>query len=61
MIAVPLLWWSIQLVGLPDIGEPFDVAAFRSFRIPDDRNAFVLYRQAARWLKPLDPKSSGHR
>ena len=54
MIAVPPLWWSIQLVGLPDIGEPFDVEAFRAFRIPDDRNAFVLYRQAADRLKPLD-------
>ena len=53
MIAVLPLWWSIQLVGLPDIGEPFDVAAFRKFTIPDDRNAFVLYREAAERLKPL--------
>src|SRR5207248_716542 len=36
MIAGPPLWWAIQLVGLPDIGEPFDVQAFRSFTIPDD-------------------------
>jgi hypothetical protein len=55
MIAAPVLWWLIQLVGLPDIGEPFDVEAFRSFRIPDERNAFVLYQQAAQLLKPLDP------
>jgi hypothetical protein len=53
MIAALPLWWSIQLLGLPDIGEPFDLEAFRSFRIPDDRNAFVLYRQAAAALKPL--------
>src|SRR5262249_809144 len=53
MIAALPLWWSIQLLGLPDIGEPFDPEAFRSFRIPDDRNAFVLYRQAAAALKPL--------
>lgn len=53
IIAAPLLWWSIQLTGLPDIGDPFDVAAFRAYRIPDDRNAFVLYRQAAERLKPL--------
>ena len=57
MMIAPPLWWSIQLMGLPDIGEPFDVAAFRAIRIPDDRNAFVLYRQAAALLKPL--KSSG--
>ena len=55
MIAGPPLWWAVQLVGLPDIGEPFDVQAFRSFTIPDDRNAFVLYRQAAVLLKPLKP------
>jgi hypothetical protein len=53
MIAGPPLWWAIQLVGLPDIGEPFDVEAFHAATIPDDQNAFVLYRQAASRLKPL--------
>ncbi len=53
MIAVPPLWWATQLLGLPDIGEPFDVKAFQAFTIPDDRNAFVLYRQATAVLKPL--------
>ncbi len=47
-----LLWWATQLLGLPDIGDPFDVQAFRAMTIPDDRNAFVLYRQAAGLLKP---------
>jgi hypothetical protein len=56
MIAGPVLWWSIQLMGLPDAGEPFDVAAFRSARIPDDRNAYVLYEQAARSLARPVPK-----
>ena len=44
-------------LGLPDIGDPFDVEAFQGETIPDDRNAFVLYRQAAalfRRLKPSD-------
>src|SRR5262249_30539745 len=36
-------------------GEPFDLQAFRSLTIPDDRNAFVLYHQAAALLKPLKP------
>ncbi|HKI18143.1 MAG TPA: hypothetical protein VKA15_09690 [Isosphaeraceae bacterium] len=49
--AAPVLWWSAQLLGLPDIGEPFDAEAFRATTIPDDRNAFVLYRQAAGVLK----------
>jgi hypothetical protein len=52
MIVVPPIWWSLQLVGLPDIGDPFDVAAFRSFTITDDRNAYLLYRQATDLLKP---------
>ena len=53
MIAAPPLWWATQLWGLPDIGEPFDVAEFRAMTIPDDRNAYVLYRQAAAVYKPL--------
>ena len=52
ILLAPPLWWSIQLVGLPDVGEPFDREAFRSFTIPDDRNAYVFYRQAAASLKP---------
>ena len=39
MVAIPPVWWSLQLVGLPDIGDPFDVEAFRATSIPDDRNA----------------------
>jgi len=39
-------WWSTQLWGLPDIGDPFDVAAFESVRVPEDRNAFVEYSEA---------------
>jgi hypothetical protein len=50
IIASPPLWWFLQLTGLPDIGEPFDVAAFRASRVPDDRNAFVLYSEAAALL-----------
>jgi hypothetical protein len=46
-IAVPPLWWALQLTGLPDIGEPFDAAAFRAFTIPDERNA---YRELSGWL-----------
>jgi hypothetical protein len=52
VIAGPPLWWATQLAGLPDTGDPFDVAAFRAFSIPDDRNAFVLYRRAADLLEP---------
>ena len=53
IVAGPPLWWETQLIGLPDIGAPFDVASFRSSTVPDDRNAFVRYREAAKLLKPL--------
>ena len=46
IVTAPPLWWAAQLTGLPDIGDPFDVEAFRTQAIPDDRNAFVLYRRA---------------
>ncbi len=54
LLATPLSWWSIQLAGLPGIGDPFDVAAFRATTIPDDRNAYILYRRAAERLRPLE-------
>ena len=47
-IAAPglAIWWLNSLNGLPDIGDPFDVAAFRASSIPDDQNAFALLRRA---------------
>ena len=48
-----LTWWTTTLMGLPDVGDPFDVAAFER-PIPDDTNAFVLYKQAAAIL-PRNP------
>jgi hypothetical protein len=41
------VWRSASLFGLPDIGDPFDVTAFRSFRVPEDQDAVILFRQAA--------------
>jgi hypothetical protein len=32
------IWWLNSLNGLPDIGDPFDVAAFRAFSVPDERS-----------------------
>jgi hypothetical protein len=40
------IWRLNSLNGLPDIGDPFDVAAFRAFRVPDDQNAFTFLRRA---------------
>lgn len=47
VLAIGWAWWATQLWGLPDIGDPFDVAAFESETVPDDRNAFLWYRDAA--------------
>ena len=46
------IWWLTSLNGLPDIGDPFDVAAFRALRIPDEQNAFVFLRRADQKLTP---------
>lgn len=56
MAAAPVVWWTCQLWGLPDVGEPFDVEAYRAIRIADDRNAFVLYIRAAELLESLKKK-----
>ena len=47
------IWWLTSLNGLPDIGDPFDVAALRSFSIPDEQNAFKFFRRAKETLTPL--------
>jgi hypothetical protein len=46
------VWRLNSLNGLPDIGDPFDVAAFRAFRIPDEENAFTFLRRAEEKLTP---------
>jgi hypothetical protein len=50
LMAWGLLWRQSQLVGLPDVGEPLDMAA----KVPDDRNAFVQYRQAADQFRDMN-------
>jgi len=55
LVSWALLWRRAQLASLPDIGEPFDVAAFRSpARVADDRNAFVPYRLAAQRFRDMN-------
>ncbi len=60
LVAIPV-WWSLQLVGLPDVGDPFDFESFRATSIPDERNAILLYQRAAAIVKPLtsDSKLAG--
>ena len=58
-IALFATWRATSLSGLPDVGDPFDVAAFADEPIPDDRNAFTLYRQAAK-LMTRQPTGATH-
>ena len=53
------IWWLTSLNGLPDIGDPFDVAAFRAFSIPDDQNAFTFLRRASQKLTPMARFAAG--
>jgi len=60
LLVCGLLWRRSQLRELPDVGPPFDVAAFRSPpAVPDERNAFVLYRKAADRFRYMNPDESG--
>jgi hypothetical protein len=49
------IWRLTSLNDLPDIGDPFDVAAFRDFRVPDEQNAFTFLRRAQESLTPAPP------
>ena len=55
------IWWLTSLNGLPDIGDPFDVAAFRAFSVPDDQNAFAFLRRADEKLTPIRGGAGGAR
>ncbi len=46
-------WRGASLIGLPDVGDPFDVAAFSALRIPEGQDAIVLYHQAQEKLSPM--------
>lgn len=41
---------TVRLWGVPGAPEPFDVAAFEATSVPDEQNAFVLFRKARQEL-----------
>jgi hypothetical protein len=47
------IWWLTSLNGLSDIGDPFDVAAYRAFSVPEDQNAFTFVSRANQKLTPF--------
>jgi hypothetical protein len=53
------IWWLTSLNGLPDIGEPFDVEAFRAQRVPDQQDAFTFLRRAVKKTVPITARSRG--
>ena len=54
-VAGVMVWRMGSLDGLPDVGDPFDVAeARRPVEIPDADNAFVAYAVAHKLVDPAD-------
>jgi hypothetical protein len=47
------IWWLRSLDGLTGIGEPFNLAAVRGFKVPDERNAFTFLSRADHALTPF--------
>jgi hypothetical protein len=47
------------LIGLPDIGDPLDVAAIRAFRVSEDQDAIVLAPQAADKVERMPGRPAG--
>jgi hypothetical protein len=39
-------YWAHEQFSPPDVGEPFDVAAFQAYTLSDEQNAFTFYRKA---------------
>lgn len=52
--AAPLVYVQYTIARIPDIGEPFDVVAHKSFTLPETENAFTNYREAMRSYSRLD-------
>ena len=50
MAGIVEAWRGASLIGLPDIGDPFDVAQFRALRVAPEDDAFVLFHQAQQKL-----------
>ncbi len=55
VIGSPFLYRASRLWKLPDIGEPFDVQEFTSYKPADDENAFTYYALVKDRRTP-DPK-----
>ncbi len=43
LVGAPFAWREWQLVGLPDVGPPFDLQKYGTVDVPYEQNAFSLY------------------
>jgi len=48
LVAVLVGYRAYKFLSAPDVGEPFDVEAFASYSLPDERNAFTYFRKAVK-------------
>jgi hypothetical protein len=51
-------WRGSRLLGLPDVGDPFDVAEFRAFRVLQNQDAILLLRRAQAKLSRMPGMSN---
>ena len=49
----PFVFREARLIGVPDIGDPFDVEEFSQVEIPEDENAYTLYYLAFSKIQPI--------
>ncbi len=57
LVVTPFLYRGYQLSQVPDIGDPFDVAAFSKLHVPNQRNAFVEYGKAGKLYVEIKPRN----
>ncbi|MFN0050759.1 MAG: hypothetical protein ACKV0T_01120 [Planctomycetales bacterium] len=53
VLLAPFVIRSARLAGIPDIPDPFDVAAFGFVPLDPEDNAFTLYTQLCAGLRPM--------
>jgi hypothetical protein len=60
LIPAALVGYRAYVVfSTPDVGEPFDVEAFASYTLPNEKNAFVHYRKAIELFVPTQKVLEG--
>lgn len=58
LLSVPIVVRAVRISGVPDPGDPFDVAAFTATTVAPEANAFEQFRRAAALFRPLATEPS---